>query len=342
MIPVRAINFCRLFLVAVLSGLAFHGATSAQLLAGDSAGRIAFSSYTPRTMYDVARTGREKWPVQQVWGDLSLPKNSSGPVPAIVLMHGSGGVEKSMGQWVDAFNEIGVATFVVSSFEPRGVSRTAENQALVPPPANLVDAFLALELLAKHPGIDPSRIGVMGFSRGGEVAFRTAIEPFRRAVLKSDLKFALHIPVYAGCNQVYWSPEITRAPMLNLVGADDDYTTAEPCEQLAARYAGAGAPIRTIKYPRAHHSWDAMYQVFLLPNATSGAPCGVLRWDIEPWVITSERNGGTVDPARLDELFRSCVRRGVHVGRNEAAFRQSRTDAQTFVREVFRLPATAR
>ncbi|MFC5496932.1 dienelactone hydrolase family protein [Caenimonas terrae] len=342
MIAARAIDLCRLVVVAVLYGLAFHCAASAQALAADAGGRIGFASYTPRTMYDVARTAREKWPAQQVWGDLSLPKGTSGPVPAIVLMHGSGGIEKSMGQWVDAFNDIGVATFVVSSFEPRGVRRTAEDQTLVPPAANLVDAFMALQLLAGHPGIDRARIGVMGFSRGGEVAFRTAIEPFRRAILQSDLKFALHIPVYAGCNQVYWSPEITRAPMLNLVGADDDYTTAAPCEQLAARYAAAGAPIRTIKYPHANHSWDAMYQVFLLPNATSGAPCGVLRWDIEPWVITAERDGSRVDPARLDELFRSCVRRGVHVGRNEAAFRQSRSDAQAFVREVFHLPAGGR
>jgi dienelactone hydrolase len=331
----------RLFLW-LLCATALHPLAMAQELTSETAGRIEFSSYTPRTMYDVARVAREKWPVQKVWGDLSFPKGAVGTVPAIVLMHGSGGIEKSMGQWVDAFNDIGVATFVVSSFEPRGIARTAENQALVPPPANLVDAFQALQLLATHPRIDRSRIGVMGFSRGGEVAFRTAIEPFRRAVVKSDLKFALHIPVYAGCNQVYWSTDITKAPMLNLVGAEDDYTTAPPCERLAARYAAAGAPVRTINYPRANHSWDAMYQVFLLPNATSGAPCGVLRWDIEPWSITAEASGSLVDPARLDEIFKGCVRRGVHVGRNEAAFRQSRSDAQAFVQEVFRLPATGK
>ena len=137
----------------------------------------------------------------------------------------------------------------------------------------------ALEVLATHPGIDRSRIGVMGFSRGGEVAFRSAVEPLRRAVIKSDLKFALHIPVYAGCNQVYWSAALTKMPMLNLVGEADDYTTAKPCEQLAARYAAAGTPVRSIKYPNAHHSWDAMYPVFLLPNATSGIS-GMRRWTL--------------------------------------------------------------
>ncbi|WP_212758167.1 dienelactone hydrolase family protein [Usitatibacter palustris] len=301
----------------------------------DTQGRIDFASFTPKTMFDLARERRANWTEQSSWGHLTLPKVASDKVPAIVLMHNSGGVERGMSQWVDAFNEMGVATFVVHVFESRGVTRTAENQALVPYSADLMDAFQALMLLARHPRIDASRIGIMGFSRGGSVAFQAAIEPLRRAVVKSDLRFALHIPMYAGCNQIYWSPQVTKTPMLNLVGAEDDYTTAEPCERLAKRYADVGAPIRSIKYAGAHHSWDGMYEVFFLPNATSGVPCGVLRWDIEPWKITAERTGETVDPAKLTEFFQGCMKRGVHAGRNEAAFRQSRKDAQAFAREVF-------
>ena len=313
--------------------LSLEGA--AQDLKRDTQGRIDFASFTPKTMFDLSRERRANWAGQPVWGHLTLPKGAGEKVPAIVLMHGSAGIERSMSQWVDAFNEMGVATFVVSVFEPRGVSRTVENQALVPYSADLMDAFQALQLLAKHPRIDSSRIGVMGFSRGGSVAFQSAIEPLRRAVVKDDLRFALHIPMYAGCNQIYWSPQVTKAPMLNLVGAEDDYTTPEPCERLAKRYADAGAPIRTIKYAGANHSWDGMFEVYFLANATSAAPCGVLRWDIEPWKITAERTGEIVDPAKLAEFFQGCAKRGVHAGRNESAFRQSRRDAQAFVREVF-------
>ena len=321
-------------LLAVLL-LALPPAAAAQDLKPDTQGRIAFDSFTPKTMFDLARERRQNWAAQRVWGELSLPKAASDKIPAMVLMHGSAGVEGSMSQWVDALNDIGVATFVVHVFEARGVKRTAENQTLVPYSADLMDAFQALTLLAGHPRIDASRIGIMGFSRGGSVAFQTAIEPLRRAVVKSELGFALHIPVYAGCNQVYWSPRVTKAPLLNLVGAEDDYATARPCEQLTERYAEAGTPARTIKYAGAQHSWDAMYQPFLLEGATSAAPCGVLRWDIEAWKITAERSGAAVDPARLGEFFDSCVTRGVHVGRNESAFRQSRADVKAFVRQVF-------
>lgn len=320
---------------AIVLALIWPLAGGAQELAAETQGRIEFDSFTPKTMFDLARERRDQWATQRVWGDLSLPKGDAARVPAMVLMHGSGGVERSMAQWVETLNDAGVATFVVNVFEPRGVKRTVENQALVPPAADLMDAFQALMLLARHPRIDPNRIGVMGFSRGGTVAFQTAVEPLRRAVVKSDLRFALHIPVYAGCSQVYWSPRITKAPVLNLVGALDDYSTAAPCEQLAQRYADAGAPVRTIQYAGAHHSWDATYPVFFLPGATSAAACGVLRWDIEDWKITAERTGATVTPADLKTFFDGCSTRGAHVGRNEMALRQSRDDVREFVRKVF-------
>src|ERR1700712_435946 len=84
-------------------------------------GRIEFQSYTPKTMFDLARERRQDWVPVTMWGDLSFPDKAAGPVPAIVLIHGSGGIERSMAQWVDAFNDIGVATFVVHVFEARGV-----------------------------------------------------------------------------------------------------------------------------------------------------------------------------------------------------------------------------
>lgn len=320
--------------LALAASLITTQTVAAQPLTATTQGRIDYASYTPKTMFDLAREHRENWAPQPVWGFLSLPANTSQPVPAMVLMHGSGGIEVSMDQWVATFNSMGIATFVVSSFEPRGVIKTVDDQSLVPPAATLMDGLLALPLLASHPAIDPSRIGIMGFSRGGEVAFRTAIEPLRKAVIKSDLRFALHIPVYSGCSQVYWSPQVSKASIINLVGEADDYTTAAACEQLALRYAGAGANIRSIRYANAAHSWDATYPVQYLPQATTAAPCGIVRWDIENWQITAERTGEVLAPSKLDAFFNSCSKRGVHVGRNEQAYQRLRADVMTLTREI--------
>lgn len=174
----------------------------AQTLDASAKGRIEFQSYSPKTMFDLARERRQNWTGLKVWGDLSFPSKASATekVPVIVLMHGSGGFGRGISQWTDAFNDIGVATFAVDTFGPRGIKSMVDDQTLLSNAANLMDALQALQVLSTHPRIDASRIGVMGFSKGGEVAFRTAVEPLRHAVVKSDLKFALHIPTYAGCN----------------------------------------------------------------------------------------------------------------------------------------------
>lgn len=296
--------------------------------------RVYFDSYTPPTMYDLAREQRHNWAPQRIWAELSFPPRKE-RIPAMVIMHGSAGIEANTQMWVAALNSIGVATFVVSSYEPRGIASTVYNQALLSPAANLMDGFQALQWLAEDRRIDPERIGIMGFSRGGEVAFRSAIEPLRHAVIKSDVKFALHIPLYSGCNQVYWSRQLTGAPILNLLGRADDYTGAASCERLAALYATAGADIRTIEYEGAYHSFDATYQVKYLANAPTTIPCGAVQWDIENWSIYSELLGGPITPAALPDFYKQCTAFGVHVGRNDKAVAQARLDVLDFVRQKF-------
>ena len=100
----------------------------------------------------------------------------------MVIAHGSGGILAGREDaWAARLNGLGIATFVVDSFAPRGLSSTARDQSRLSTMANLADALAALKLLATHPRIDPARIGVMGFSRGGQVALYSSLEPLRHA-----------------------------------------------------------------------------------------------------------------------------------------------------------------
>jgi dienelactone hydrolase len=68
----------------------------------------------------------------------------------------------------------------------------------------VVDAYRALELLAKDVRIDPNRIAVMGFSRGGQSALYSAMTRLYQAKgPANNLRFAAHIAVYPDCLTAY-------------------------------------------------------------------------------------------------------------------------------------------
>src|SRR5262249_6733259 len=154
-----------------------------------------------------------------IFGALSLPKKATAPMPAMVIAHGSGGVSHERELWWGGhMNDIGGAAFVVDSVTPRNIPETAAERKQLSAPPNAADALVALGLLATHPKIDRQRIAVMGFSKGGQVALYTALEPFRRAVIDDQTRFAAHAPLYPGCNSWLVSDQVTGAPILMLLG----------------------------------------------------------------------------------------------------------------------------
>ena len=85
-------------------------------------------------------------------GLLRLPKPSE-KGPAVILLHGSAGLSGSGGsvhEWSRVLNEAGIATFAVDSFSGRGVATLADS-GRVNSCTRAVDAYRALDVLAKHP-----------------------------------------------------------------------------------------------------------------------------------------------------------------------------------------------
>ena len=158
-------------------------------------------------------------PKATIAGTLRLPAGAD-RVAAMVVAHGSAGVsEEREGWWAERLGEAGFATFVVDSFGPRGVRQTATDQGQLSTAANVADALAALALLTTHPRVDPARIGVIGFSKGGQVPLYTALEPCRRAVVDEATRFAAHVALYPYCSDWYVAERVTSAPLLLLLGA---------------------------------------------------------------------------------------------------------------------------
>src|SRR5207237_697283 len=126
-------------------------------------------------------------------------------------------------------------------------------------PAGVAEAFAALHFLAGHPRIDADRIGIDGFSFGGEVAHLTAFEVLRAVMAPGSSRFAAHVATYPG-GSYGARPDAgayTGAPILMLLGEQDDNLPVAKVEGYLAYASGAGhpAPITTVVYPGAFHAW---------------------------------------------------------------------------------------
>jgi len=225
-------------------------------------GRYAFASWTPKTLGELMQGNRTGETVN-ILGHLFLPPGSD-KVPAVVLVHGSGGVyQAELDFWPKQFNAAGIAVFTLDMFGPRGVQSTAEDQSQVPFAADVADTFAALRVLATHPRIDQKRIAIMGFSRGGTATLRASVEKIIAAQkLPDGLRYAASIPTYAGgCVGVFRlvvKPGVfSKAPMLFIHGDADDYTPIGPCQDYADKIGKAGTPVEFVVIEGAQHKFDA-------------------------------------------------------------------------------------
>src|SRR4029077_21109991 len=121
------------------------------------------------------------------------------------LIHGSGGMGPNIEMWSREFNALGVSTLALDGFTGRGLTSVNQDQALLGRLAFTLDAYRALAVLANHPRVDPARIVLMGFSRGGQGTLFASLKRFHQMWNKSGAEFAAYIPFYPACSTSYVS-----------------------------------------------------------------------------------------------------------------------------------------
>jgi dienelactone hydrolase len=308
---------------------------------GPPSGKYRFASSTPKSLAELTSASAAA-PAQMVVGHLFLPEGTA-RVPAVLLVHGSGGVYDALLQyWPKAFNAAGYAVLTLDMFGPRGVVSTADDQGRVPIAADAADAFAALKLLATHPRIDPARIAIMGFSRGGITAWRTAVERIVAAqALPGGLRFAAHIPVYSGgCVgpiRLRVKPGVfDRTPQLWLHGTADDYTTIGPCRDYAQQIAAAGTTVAFVAIDGAGHLFDSdLRQRVALGSAQRLKDDCPIELDIDTLVAVDRRTGQPLQGERLQAALRDCAATGASIEGNAAARDQAAKATLAFLARVF-------
>jgi dienelactone hydrolase len=266
--------------------------------------------------------------------ELRLPGNGGPRLPAVVLLHGSSGPSTREDEWARLLNRLGIATLLVDSFTGRGIVNTVNDQTQLGRLAMIVDAYRALALLAAHPRIDPSRIAVMGFSRGGQAALYSSLRRFQRlyAVHPQD-RFAAHLAFYSPCNTTYREDtEVLAAPIRLFHGTLDSLVDVAPCREYVQRLRASAQDAQLIEYPMAAHMFDspALSPPVPLPLAQSIFSCRL-----------AEGPRGRILDQLTGQAFKytdPCVHRGTVVAYDSLATASARETVAVFLSDVFHIP----
>jgi dienelactone hydrolase len=264
-----------------------------------------------------------------------MPSNGPHVVPAVIILHGSSGVNRGERVWAQRMNALGYASFVVDSFTGRGIRSTERDQTQLSMTADIADAYAALRLLATDRRIDRGRIAVMGFSRGGVAALYSSLEPFRLAGTEGNLRFAAHVAFYPSCGISYDSAHLDGSPVMMLVGGKDNYTPAAPCITYADTLRSKGAQVTLKEYPDARHGFDRPTTLHSVPLATSARECHGSH-DLDIRMFTMVRDDQILSGAAAVAESKRCLTTGITLGGDPEAQAQSPAEVAAFLKAAFK------
>ena len=307
-------------------------------------GKIFFTSINLGSFREILAGEGESKPVT-IFGTLKIPKGVSGKVPAVIILHGIGGVNDYYFEVSDSLNQMGIAAFVVDSFRPRRVNGIElAKSAFHSYAIRISDAYAALELLSTHPKIDRNKIAVLGFSHGGAVALFVASEKIRKSFIADDLRFAASIAYYPPCGTQFQHIDFTAAPVLMLLAERDNMAPIEGCLKYAERIKESGADVKVIVYKGVRHQFPVIPgdELIKVSNLPDWSHCGIeylvlLRDDGTCFFPHTNK---TVDEVNaIDGKYTADCRidGGAIVGGNEKAKIESTKEYQNLLRRVFNI-----
>jgi dienelactone hydrolase len=263
--PVKA-HACRRVALATALGLVSLGARPAPPML-PLAERVSFPSA------DGATT---------LTGYLFRPERpTAAQVPAVVMMHGRGGVYSSLAngdysaatisrrhqEWGHLWARQGYIALLVDGFGPRGYpsgfprfsydSRPKELDEVAVRP---LDAYGALIFLRDRTDVARTRIVLQGWSNGGSatLAAMAAKEAPGVGQLTSDSGFRAAVAFYPACGLKGQFPDglVPYAPVRIFHGTADEEVSPGRCEALVNASQSRKADIEIVLYPDAEHGFD--------------------------------------------------------------------------------------
>jgi dienelactone hydrolase len=185
--------------------------------------------------------------------EIITPKNITGPVPFIILMHGCSGLTPLVEKWAKTkakiFLDQGIGVLILDSFKTRQVDSLCDTGT------NYhwgwrrsEDAYSALDYLIENKLAVSNQVSVMGRSNGGTAVVMTAT---LKMVRGHHNYFAAAFAVSPGCYAL--DREKYAIPLTIFIGDKDTVTVSELCKSLVRP---TGAPVQMIEFKGVYHGYE--------------------------------------------------------------------------------------
>lgn len=227
-----------------------------------------------------ARTVEVKFPSAEPGVELTAfwtPPHATAAAAAVIALHGCDGLPSDRAllayprnRYVKMLSDAGAGVLYVDSFGSRGEGNLcARKPALrnITEANRRLDVVGALQWLAQQPGVDGHRLGVVGWSHGGQTVLAAA-DASAEVVRQAPIKPAALVAFYPGCSAFEKAFRYEAvAPLLVMSGELDNWTPAAPCQRLVQRLQAGSEPVRYVQYEGSYHAFDSARPVSERDNA---------------------------------------------------------------------------
>ena len=300
---------------------------------------IFFDSYSPKNLLDYV-DGVENDKKYTIPGLLTFPEGNQEkyPVMMMIVNSGCGYGNREATYGFDIKNQ-GVATLEIDNCSPRGLSEdnpiARGNWLKLTPWMGTADALYALKFLQSHPKVDGDKIGITGFSWGGQVAYFSGLDLIRKSIVGDEVDFALRAPYYFFCRQ-FDNPKYSKNK-LHIFQGELDSVPPNHCREMTNSFNNLGYDVSIDVYPGAYHNFDDPWWDSPPPEKNFG------QWYVTDkcyyWIDKDYKRSWRLGDMRIEfdnykgwdfssdplykEYKKECEHSGPMYGRNDSAAQQS-------------------
>jgi dienelactone hydrolase len=303
------------------------------VLANGLAGKIVkFESRNPKNFEDII--AKAQAPAVTLDALLFVP---TGPAPkgAVIVIPGSGGVQESHLLQANALTSAGLATLIVDPFTGRGVSDTIADQSAFSFAASAYDVLAAAKFLAEQ-GMDPSKIGAVGYSRGGIAVLMAATRQLAPAVLGEGKALGAVLGGWPWCGFQFENAHTAPTAVRFALADRDNWVSPVQCQAWAAAMRAHNPNISVRLFENADHGFGYNTPMREIPNAITAYNAPILYLDDQGRYL--DLYSGTALSGKTDRdilmMAAPWIGRGVRLGSKPGQTEAFMTDMTDFFRKT--------